>query len=88
MSPEKRVNRAIDIAQESGVPLEIAAKIYPEDQRYFNEVLEPLITAPGPLVEYLGEIGQLEKNAPLGKAAALLFPIEWPEPFGLVISTR
>jgi hypothetical protein len=66
-------------AQESGVPLKIAAKIYPEEQRYFTEVLEPLITAVGPLVEFLGEVGQQEKNALLGKAAALLFPIEWPE---------
>jgi glycosyltransferase involved in cell wall biosynthesis len=85
MSPEKRVDRAIAIAKESGMPLKIAAKIYPEEQRYFTECLEPLIRAAGPLVEFLGEVGQRDKNELLGHAAALVFPIEWPEPFGLVM---
>jgi glycosyltransferase involved in cell wall biosynthesis len=84
LSPEKRVDRAIEIAKRSGVPLKIAAKIYPEERDYFHETLEPLIAAT-PLVEYLGEVGHRDKNTLLGKAAALLFPIAWPEPFGLVM---
>jgi glycosyltransferase involved in cell wall biosynthesis len=84
MSPEKRVDRAIEIATRSGVPLKIAAKIYPEERRYFDETLAPLIQG-SPLVEFIGEIGGPEKNELLGHAAALLFPIEWAEPFGLVM---
>lgn len=85
MSPEKRVDRAIEIARRSGVPLKIAAKIYPEEQQYFNETLAPLISSSAPLVEFVGEIGERDRDDLLGKAAALLFPIEWPEPFGLVM---
>jgi glycosyltransferase involved in cell wall biosynthesis len=85
LSPEKRVDRAIDIAQRSGVPLKIAAKIYPEEREYFQRTLAPLIAAAKPHVEFLGEMGGREKNEFLGGAAALLFPIEWPEPFGLVM---
>jgi glycosyltransferase involved in cell wall biosynthesis len=85
MSPEKRVDRAIAIACRSGVPLRIAAKIYPEEREYFNETLAPLIQAAKPLVEFIGEVDEREKNDLLGSAAALLFPIEWPEPFGLVM---
>jgi glycosyltransferase involved in cell wall biosynthesis len=85
LSPEKRVDRAIEIAQRSGMPLKIAATIYPEEREYFTRTLEPLIQAGRPLVEFLGEIGQQEKNDLLGHAAAMLFPIEWPEPFGLVM---
>lgn len=85
MSPEKRVDRAIDIARLAGVPLKIAAKIYPEERQYFTDTLAPMIAAAGPLVEFVGEIGDRERNALLGGAAALLFPIEWPEPFGLVM---
>jgi glycosyltransferase involved in cell wall biosynthesis len=84
-SPEKRVDRAIAIARRSGVPLKIAAKIYPEERRYFDEALAPLIAASGPLVEFVGEIGDRARDELLGNAAALLFPIEWPEPFGLVM---
>jgi glycosyltransferase involved in cell wall biosynthesis len=85
MSPEKRVDRAIEIARRSGVPLKIAAKIYPEERHYFDETLAPLIKASGPLVEFVGEIGGSERDDLLGRAAALLFPIEWSEPFGLVM---
>lgn len=85
MSPEKRVDRAIDIARMAGMPLKIAAKIYPEEREYFTDTLAPMIAAAGPLVEFVGEIGGRERNALLGGAAALLFPIEWPEPFGLVM---
>jgi glycosyltransferase involved in cell wall biosynthesis len=85
MSPEKRVDRAIEIARRSGWALKIAAKIYPEERAYFDETLAPLIRAGAPLVEYIGEIDHDEKNEFLGGAAALLFPIDWPEPFGLVM---
>ncbi len=85
MSPEKRVDRAIEIAGRAGVRLKIAAKIYPEERAYFDEKLAPLIYAAGPLVEFLGEIDDRSKNELLGKAAAMLFPIEWSEPFGLVM---
>jgi glycosyltransferase involved in cell wall biosynthesis len=85
MSPEKRVDRAIEIARRSGVRLRIAAKIYPEEQAYFEETLQPLIQSSGNLVEFLGEIDQAGRQELLGRAAAFLFPIEWPEPFGLVM---
>jgi glycosyltransferase involved in cell wall biosynthesis len=85
MSPEKRVDRAIEIARRAAVPLKIAAKIYPEEQRYFDEALAPRLRAAAPLVEFIGEIDDRGRNALLGHASALLFPIEWPEPFGLVM---
>jgi glycosyltransferase involved in cell wall biosynthesis len=85
MSPEKRVDRAIEIAQRAGVPLKVAAKIYPEEQHYFDETLAPLLRAAAPLVEFIGEIDDRGRNTLLGHASALLFPIEWPEPFGLVM---
>jgi glycosyltransferase involved in cell wall biosynthesis len=85
MSPEKRVDRAIEIARRAGMPLKIAAKIYPEEKDYFEETLAPLIRAAKPLVEFVGEIGDGERDRLLGNAAAMLFPIEWPEPFGLVM---
>jgi glycosyltransferase involved in cell wall biosynthesis len=84
MSPEKRVDRAIEIAGRTGMPLKIAAKIYPDERLYYEERLAPLIKA-SPFVEYLGEIGHDDRDVLLGHAAALLFPIEWPEPFGLVM---
>jgi glycosyltransferase involved in cell wall biosynthesis len=83
VSPEKRVDRAIAIATASGVPLRIAAKIDPADREYFECEIAPLLRHP--LVEFIGEIGEREKNAFLGNAKALLFPIDWPEPFGLVM---
>src|SRR5579875_457037 len=83
LSPEKRVDRAVEIAARAGMRLRIAAKVDPADRQYFAEVVRPLLDRPG--VEYLGEIGEAEKSDFLGGARALLFPIDWPEPFGLVM---
>jgi glycosyltransferase involved in cell wall biosynthesis len=83
ISPEKRPDRAIAIAKRAGLPLKIAAKVDAVDEAYFREVIEPLLD--DPLVEFVGEIGDGEKSAFLGNAKALLFPIDWPEPFGLVM---
>jgi len=85
MSPEKRVDRAIDIARKAGMKLKIAAKIYPEERAYFKETIEPLLRLSHDWVEYIGEVGGREKDEFLGGARALLFPIDWPEPFGLVM---
>ena len=82
ISPEKRADRAIEIAKRAGVPLKLAAKVDKADESYFNEMIRPLLKGPG--VEYIGEINDSEKQAFLGGASALLFPIDWPEPFGLV----
>jgi glycosyltransferase involved in cell wall biosynthesis len=84
ISPEKRPDRAIEIARYCGKHLKIAAKIDAADRAYWSEVIEPMIRAE-PLVEYIGEIGDADKAAFLGGADALLFPIGWPEPFGLVM---
>jgi glycosyltransferase involved in cell wall biosynthesis len=83
ISPEKRVDRAIAIATRLGLRLKIAAKIDKADREYFDSEIAPLFQ--NPLVEYLGEIGGPEKGAFLRNARALLFPIDWPEPFGLVM---
>nr|WP_242478376.1 glycosyltransferase family 4 protein [Rubrivivax gelatinosus] len=83
ISPEKRVDRAIEIAIACGVPLRIAAKVDPVDRAYFEHDIAPRLEHP--LVRFLGEVGDREKNELLGKARALLFPIDWPEPFGLVM---
>ena len=83
ISPEKRVDRAVEIARRVGMPLKIAAKVGAQDRDYFEAEIKHLFD--DPLVEYVGEIGEDEKNAFLGGAAALLFPIDWPEPFGLVM---
>ena len=83
ISPEKRVDRAIEIARRVGMPLRIAAKVDRADRAYFAKQIEPLLAEP--FVEYLGEIGESEKTAFLGDAYALLFPIDWREPFGLVM---
>jgi glycosyltransferase involved in cell wall biosynthesis len=85
ISPEKRVDRAIEIARRSGMRLKIAAKIYPEDQAYFRREIEPLLEAARSLVEFIGEVGGRTKDEFLGNAHALVFPIDWPEPFGLVM---
>jgi glycosyltransferase involved in cell wall biosynthesis len=82
-SPEKRVDRAIEIAKRAGMQLKIAAKVDPADRRYFKREVEPLLN--DPRVEWLGEISDKDKDAFLGNAYALLFPIDWPEPFGLVM---
>jgi glycosyltransferase involved in cell wall biosynthesis len=83
ISPEKRPDRAIAIARAAGLPLKVAAKVDKVDEGYFREVISPLLRAPD--VEFIGEIDERAKSAFLGEAAALLFPIDWPEPFGLVM---
>ncbi|RMH54159.1 MAG: glycosyltransferase family 4 protein [Candidatus Hydrogenedentota bacterium] len=83
ISPEKRVDRAIGIAKRTGIPLKIAAKVDRKDEQYFKEQIRPLLN--DPLVEFVGEIGESEKEDFLGNALGLLFPIDWPEPFGLVM---
>jgi glycosyltransferase involved in cell wall biosynthesis len=83
ISPEKRPDRAIEIAVRAGAPLKIAAKVDPADKVYFDEEIAPLLDHP--LVEYIGEIDEHQKRDFLGRARALLFPIDWPEPFGLVM---
>jgi glycosyltransferase involved in cell wall biosynthesis len=83
VSPEKRVDRAIEIASRAGLPLKIAAKVDRADRAYFNAVIRPLLNHP--LIEFNGEISEAEKDSFLGRARALLFPIDWPEPFGLVM---
>jgi len=83
ISPEKRVDRAIEIAKRVGMEIKIAAKVDAVDRQYFEDVVEPLLKDPH--VEYLGEIGEGEKEEFLRNAYALLFPINWPEPFGLVM---
>jgi glycosyltransferase involved in cell wall biosynthesis len=83
ISPEKRLDRAIKIAQCSGIELKIAAKVDAVDWEYFKTTIRPLLN--DPLIEYIGEIGEAEKNEFLGKALCVLFPIDWPEPFGLVM---
>lgn len=83
ISPEKAPDAAIRIAAASGMPLKIAAKIDRVDQEYFKTTIEPLLSQAD--VEFIGEIGEHQKDAFLGQAAALLFPIAWREPFGLVM---
>lgn len=84
ISPEKGPERAIEIATRTGIPLKIAAKIDRADRHYWEETVEPLVRA-YPNVEFIGEIDEGEKAAFLGDALALLFPIDWPEPFGIVM---
>lgn len=83
IAPPKRPDLAIEIAERAGVPLKIAAKIDNGDRWYYEESIEALMRHP--LVDYLGELSDHDKNAFLGNARALLFPIDWPEPFGLVL---
>jgi glycosyltransferase involved in cell wall biosynthesis len=83
ISPEKRPDRAIEIAKRLNRPLKIAAKVDAVDKVYFETEIEPLLGHP--LIEFVGEIGDADKSAFLGGADALLFPIAWPEPFGLVM---
>ncbi|MGH8026064.1 MAG: glycosyltransferase family 4 protein [Pseudoxanthomonas sp.] len=83
LSPEKRVDRAIAIARRLGIPLRIAAKVGANDRAHFHETVEPLLDQDG--IEFLGEISDGEKSEFLGNARALVFPIDWPEPFGLVM---
>jgi glycosyltransferase involved in cell wall biosynthesis len=85
ISPEKRLDRAIEIARLSGRQLRVAAKIYPDEREYFARVIEPLFEQSRSFVEFVGEVGGREKDEFLGGAAALVFPIDWAEPFGLVM---
>jgi glycosyltransferase involved in cell wall biosynthesis len=82
-SPEKRVDVAIEVARRVGMTLKIAAKVDEKDRDYFKETIEPLLD--DPLIDFIGEIGDDDKAAFLGGARALVFPIDWPEPFGLVM---
>jgi glycosyltransferase involved in cell wall biosynthesis len=83
ISPEKRVDRAIEIARRANVRLRIAAKIDRTEEDYFKERIAPLLGASD--VEFVGEVNEAQKPAFLGNATALLFPIDWPEPFGLAM---
>lgn len=83
ISPEKRVDRAIEIAARLGLPLKIAAKVDPADRKYYEQEIKHLLDRPN--VEFVGEIGEHQKAEFLGKASVYLFPIDWPEPFGLTM---
>jgi glycosyltransferase involved in cell wall biosynthesis len=83
ISPEKRVDRAIRIAERCGLPIKIAAKVDKVDRDYFDEQIKPLMSLP--FVEYIGEIADAQKSEFLSGAISLLTPIDWPEPFGLVM---
>jgi glycosyltransferase involved in cell wall biosynthesis len=83
MSPEKRVDHAIEIARRAGLPLKIAAKIDETNEKFFENSVKPLLNQGD--IEFIGEIGEADKNDFLGNALALLFPIDWPEPFGMVM---
>ena len=83
IAPEKAVDRAIHIARRAGVPLKIAAKVDPVDRQYYEHEIRPLLELPG--IEYIGEISDEQKPDFLSGAIGLLMPIDWPEPFGLVM---
>jgi glycosyltransferase involved in cell wall biosynthesis len=83
ISPEKRLDRAIAIAEATRIPLRVAAKVDAADRAYFEAEIEPLLDSP--FVEFVGEITDAQKQEFLGDALGLLFPIDWPEPFGLVM---
>jgi glycosyltransferase involved in cell wall biosynthesis len=86
ISPEKRVDRAIELARDVDMRLLIAAKVDPVDQEYYDLAIAPLIRAHPSLVEFVGEVDEREKDEVLGNAYACLFPIDWPEPFGLAMA--
>ena len=83
ISPEKRPDQAIEIAKRAGIPLKMAAKVDPADRVYYEAAVEPLLNHP--LIEFVGEISDAEKNDFVGNAMALVCPYDWPEPFGLVL---
>ncbi len=85
ISPEKRLDRAIEIARKTGWQLKVAAKIYDEDRAYYQNSIEPLLRESKSFVEFVGEVGGKNKDELMGNAYALLFPIDWQEPFGLVM---
>lgn len=82
ISPEKRPDRAIEIAKMTGIPLIIAAKVDPADRVYFEQVIEPMLN--DPLITFIGPVNEERKREIMGNALALLVPIDWPEPFGMV----
>jgi glycosyltransferase involved in cell wall biosynthesis len=84
ITPEKGIEEAVAVARLAGLPLKVAAKVDPADQDYYENQVRMLFD--DPLVEYVGEVTDAEKDAFLGQALALLFPIKWPEPFGLVMA--
>ncbi|MFL5759164.1 MAG: glycosyltransferase family 4 protein [Thermomicrobiales bacterium] len=86
VSPEKRVDRAIEIARDVGTRLVIAAKVDPTDEEYWQQAIKPLLDAHPELIEFVGEVGEQEKDELLGGALACLFPVDWPEPFGLTMA--
>jgi glycosyltransferase involved in cell wall biosynthesis len=86
ISPQKGVDRAIEIARLAKKKLKVAARIDPTDEEYFRGTIEPLFHKHKALVEFVGQVGGKEKDELLGRAAAMLFPIDWPEPFGLVMA--
>lgn len=83
MSREKRPDLAVEVARRTNIPLKIAGKVDKLDEEYFHREVEPLLDHP--LVEFLGELDEKQRIELLGNAIALLFPIQWPEPFGLVM---
>jgi glycosyltransferase involved in cell wall biosynthesis len=83
MSPEKRPDLAIQVATRVGIPIKLAAKVDQSNRAYFDRVIGPLLD--GPLVDFIGEVGGAERLKFLSDALALIFPIDWPEPFGLVM---
>ena len=85
ISPEKRLDRAIEIAPLAGRKLKVAARVYKGERDYVKEKIEPLLQEHASFVEFIGEVGGRDKDEFLGNAEALLFPIDWPEPFGLVM---
>ncbi len=83
ISPEKRVDRAIEIAKKAGIQIKIAAKVDKVDENYFESKIKNLLDHP--MVEFIGEVGEKEKEELLGNALGLIYPIDWPEPFGLAM---
>ena len=82
IAPEKGPDRAIAIAKQAGIPLKIAAKVDPQDRKYYQQMVRPLLD--DPLIEYIGSVDEQKKRALMRNALALLAPIDWPEPFGMV----
>lgn len=85
MLPEKRPDRAIEIARRAGLPLKMAAKVHPGEHDYFHREIEPILQASREFVDYLGEVGGSQRAELIANARALLLPIEWAEPFGMVM---
>jgi glycosyltransferase involved in cell wall biosynthesis len=85
ISPEKRLDRAVAIARQAGMKLKVAAKVYEQERDYYEREIVPLLDESRSWVEFVGEVGGQEKDEFLGNAYALLFPIDWAEPFGLVM---